>query len=76
MSTQQIASRSQQRTVAIKSLSVSPRTAGEMLGFGKTHIFQLIKTGELQSYLDGTARRILTSSIEDYITRKLKTDKF
>src|SRR5262249_55562521 len=67
--------RSRQRTVAVESLSVSPRVAGEMLGFGKTHVFKLLKTGELESYLEGTARRILTASIHSYVARKVAASK-
>jgi hypothetical protein len=53
-----------------RSLSVSPRTAGEMLEYGKTKIKDLIKNRELESYVDGGARRIVTQSIYDYVERR------
>jgi len=52
----------------------SPRVAGEMLGYGKTYIFRLLKNGELKSYRDGGARRIITQSLRDYVARRLAED--
>jgi excisionase family DNA binding protein len=61
------------RRQAVEALSVSPRTAGEMLGFAKTKIAALVRDGELESFRDGGARRILTASIHAYIARKLES---
>ena len=58
-----------------RSLSVSPRTAGEMLEYGKTKVSELIKSQELESYVDGGARRIVTESIYAYIARKVEATK-
>jgi hypothetical protein len=33
--------------------------------------YELINSGQLESYLDGGARKILWSSIHDYIRRRL-----
>jgi hypothetical protein len=52
-------------------LVVSPKTAGAMLGYGLTRIYALMKAGELESYLDGGARRITVNSIKDFVERKL-----
>jgi hypothetical protein len=54
------------------SLAVSPRVAGEMLGYGKTYIAKLIRNRELETFVDGGARRVLTASIHDYIARKVE----
>lgn len=59
------------QTVAVESLSVSPKVTGEMLDYGKTKIAELIKTGELESYVDGGARRVITASIHRYIARRI-----
>jgi hypothetical protein len=67
-------SRSRRQAVgveAIVALAVPPKIAGQMLGYGVTHTYKLIKRGELISFLDGGARRILVSSITDYIQRKV-----
>lgn len=59
----------------IQPLVVSPKEAGVMLGYGNTRIYELISSGELRSYKDGTdqksPRRILVKSIHDYIERRL-----
>jgi hypothetical protein len=44
-------------------LAVSPRVAAVMCGCGITKIYDLIGSGELESYLDGSARKITTRSI-------------
>jgi hypothetical protein len=45
-------------------VAVSPRTAGSMLGFGKTKIAELVKNGILESQKIGGARRITVVSIK------------
>ena len=56
-------------------LAVSPRHACLLLGIGTTRLYQLIGNGELESYLEGTARRILTASIHSYVARKVAASK-
>lgn len=55
-----------------KSLGVSPREAAEILGCGRTRIYKLLQLGELISYREGAARRVLTSSIHDYVQRQIE----
>jgi hypothetical protein len=55
-------------------IAVSPKQAGMMLNYGQTSIFKLMKSGELKSFVDGNARRILVASIHDYIARKIEAD--
>jgi len=78
MSQIQPATHPRRQTIAVRPIAVSPRIAGEMLGYGKTTIFRLLKEGELRSFLDGSrrSRRVLVASIDDYVKRKLAdTDK-
>ena len=56
---------------AIEPLLVRPREAWKMLGCGNTHGYELLNTGELDSFLDGKARKIVVASIHRYIARKL-----
>jgi hypothetical protein len=42
-----------------------------MLGCGNTHGYQLLASGELQSFLDGRARKVTVASIHAYIAREL-----
>jgi len=53
-------------------LVVSPRRAGLLLDLGVTKIYELIGSGQLQSYKDGAARKIVVASVRDYIERQLE----
>jgi len=51
--------------------AVSPRTACNMLDVGMTRLYELIAAGEVDSYLDGRARKITVVSIDRRIARLL-----
>jgi hypothetical protein len=53
-------------------LVVSPRRAMHMLDCGRTRLYELIGNGELDSYLDGRARKITVESIHRHIERRLQ----
>jgi hypothetical protein len=53
-------------------LVVSPRRACHLLDCGTTRLYELINGGELQSFRDGTSRKIVLASIRDYVTRRLE----
>lgn len=55
----------------IEPLAVNVRVAGQMIGKGRTAVHQLIRSGELPSYLDGSSRLILVSEIRKYVERKV-----
>jgi hypothetical protein len=38
---------------------------------GRAKTYELINSGELESYLDGSSRKVLWSSIHAYIRRRL-----
>jgi hypothetical protein len=56
----------------IKPLLVRPRSAWKMLGCGNTRGYELLAAGELDSFLDGGARKITVESIHRYIQRHLE----
>lgn len=41
------------------------------LKIGRAKTYELINSGQLQSYVEGTSRKIIWSSIYDYIKRRL-----
>ena len=41
------------------------------LKIGRQKIYQLLNSGELQSYREGTSRKILWRSIDEYVQRRL-----
>jgi excisionase family DNA binding protein len=63
--------RSRRQSVAVTPLIVAPNVAAQMLGVSRSHLYELLKRGELVSFADGGARRVLVSSITDYIERKV-----
>ena len=54
-----------------KRIVVSPGDAAIALGCGLTRITELLKRGELSSYLDGSLRRIFTASMYDRLVREV-----
>jgi excisionase family DNA binding protein len=53
-------------------LVVSPRRARHLLDCGNTRLYELLKNKELESYVDGRSRKIVTASIHRYIAQRLK----
>jgi excisionase family DNA binding protein len=52
-------------------LVVGPRAACVMLDVGNTRLYELIASGELESYRDGRSRKITLASIYGRVTRLL-----
>ena len=52
-------------------LVVKPKTAWKMLACSNTRGYELIAAGELDSFLDGSSRKITVESIRRYIARRL-----
>lgn len=48
---------------------VSVKDACRILSVGQTRLYALLRDGELQSYLEGAARRITTASIRARLER-------
>ena len=56
----------------VEPIVVSTAEAMRMGCWGKTKLFDLIRDGELESFLDGPVRRITVASIRARIQRKLQ----
>ncbi len=54
---------------------VRPRIAWRLLGCGNAYGYRLITAGELESYLDGRARKITMRSIRRRIERQIAAAK-
>jgi excisionase family DNA binding protein len=60
----------------IDPLVVTPRVACRLLSLGNTRLYELIRDGELDSYIDGRrSRRITMTSIRRYVARHLPADE-
>ena len=70
---QQTLSRSQssQPPSDVEPLVVRPATAWVLLGCAKSYGYELLAAGELDSFVDGSARKITVASIKAYIARQI-----
>jgi hypothetical protein len=56
----------------IEPLVVKPKVAWKLLSCGNTKGYELLQSGELESFLDGGSRKITMASILRYIERRLQ----
>jgi excisionase family DNA binding protein len=54
-----------------EKLVVSPRRAADLLDIGITTLYQLIASGEVDSYKEGKSRKITLRSIRARVERQL-----
>jgi hypothetical protein len=67
-----MSSDSDDKSNSIQPLLVKPKVAWKLLGCGNTRGYELLGSGELDSFLDGGSRKITMESIHRYIQRKLE----
>jgi Helix-turn-helix domain len=53
------------------ALVVKPSAAMAMLSVSRTRLYELLNTNQLESFRDGSSRKITVSSIRAYIARHL-----
>jgi hypothetical protein len=54
----------------VEPLAVKPRVAWQLLQCSNSRGYELLKSGELESFRDGGSRKIIVASIKDYIARR------
>jgi excisionase family DNA binding protein len=52
-------------------IAVTPKEAAHILSIRLSHLYKLMRAGELHSFHCGGARRILLTSIEAYVARQV-----
>jgi excisionase family DNA binding protein len=57
----------------VDRLLLTPEDAAEVIGVGCTKLYELLRTGAIESVRIGRARRIPADALHDYVTR-LRTD--
>ena len=50
----------------------SPEAGMRAINKRRTSFYQLVSSGEIESYLDGTRRQIVVASLLAYVTRRLE----
>ena len=53
-----------------EAIAVAPREAGRLLSLCLTEVYERMRSGELESYRDGRARRIPMAAIHAYVARR------
>jgi excisionase family DNA binding protein len=56
-------------------LTIRPAGACQLLDCSHPHLYKLLRDGEIESFRSGRARKILRSSIQDYIARQVARDQ-
>jgi hypothetical protein len=51
-------------------LATSVKAGCRIINCGTTKMFELIKTGEIESYKDGKTRQLVVASLHDYVARR------
>ena len=58
-----------------RPIAIPPKEVCRLLRYGPTRIYKMIRDGELESFIDGGSRRVLTSSVDAYVERRLAASK-
>jgi excisionase family DNA binding protein len=49
----------------------SPKDAQRRARVGKDRLYELLNSGEIESYLDGRSRKVVLASVDAYIDRQI-----
>ena len=52
-------------------LAVPTKEASRLLSLSMSRLYELLRNGDLQSYVDGYNRRVTMASIHEYVERRL-----
>jgi excisionase family DNA binding protein len=61
-------------TTPAARVSVEPLVAAEMLGIGRTMVFELLRRGDLPSYTIGRRRLIPVAAIERFVEERVAAE--
>ncbi|EAP90248.1 hypothetical protein OA2633_08539 [Oceanicaulis sp. HTCC2633] len=59
----------------VEPICVRINEAARMIGIGRTKLYELISTGELETVKIGKATRVTTSSLHDLVRRRRARDQ-
>jgi excisionase family DNA binding protein len=60
--------------IEIEAFAVPAKKAAPAIGVGMTRLYQLINAGEIESYRDGKARKIVVASLKAYVDRQIAAE--
>jgi excisionase family DNA binding protein len=56
----------------VDRLLLTPEDAAELLGVGRTKLYELLRVGAIESVRIGRARRVPADALHEYVTRLRK----
>jgi hypothetical protein len=57
-----------------KPLAVSVKKGCALIDNGPTRLYELINSGEIESYRDGKSRKVVVASLEAYVARQIAAE--
>ncbi len=57
-----------------ETFAVPVKKAAPSIGVGMTRLYELIKSGEIDSYRDGKARKVVVASLKAYVERQIAAE--
>ena len=58
----------------VEPLSVAPKKACIVIDCSMTRLYELLNAGEIKSYRDGKARKIVVASLQAYVERQVAAE--
>jgi hypothetical protein len=58
----------------IEAFALPPKKAAPSIGVGMTRLYELINSGEIESYTDGKARKVVVASLKAYVERQIAAE--
>jgi len=55
-------------------LALPAKKAAPFIGVGMTRLYELINSGEIESYRDGKARKVVVASLKAYVERQVAAE--
>jgi excisionase family DNA binding protein len=58
----------------VPKLLLTPEEAAQALGIGRSHVYELLRTGRLKSVQIGTCRRIPLAALDEFVVELQRLD--
>jgi excisionase family DNA binding protein len=55
------------RTEAVPKLLLTPEEAAQALGIGRSHVYELLRRGQLKSVRIGACRRVPAAALDEFV---------
>ncbi len=63
-----------EKSETCKPFAVSVKKGCALIDNGPTRLYELINSGEIESYRDGKSRKVVVASLEAYVARQIAAE--